>query len=132
MEEDIKLVMNKLNIDVYGVCSNSISDDFDLEEINNSRINFSSWFNLFGLDFNTINDFVGIVDYDGVCDEVIDKFYEDRDNIYYFSCLKKDKIYVEYEDDTKKMLDEVFMKDITLSIWINMILNILLRKRFLV
>ncbi len=85
----------------------------------NSEYKFGDWFSLFKYERNLRNSVVNIIDRveeDGlVCAEALDYFYEDRDNIYYFNCLKKDKIVVEYEDGSEKFISDAFLVDITLD-----------------
>ncbi len=87
--------------------------------IQNSEYYFGSWFYLFGTSQNRGVDVINIVDKvetEGiVCAEALDYFYDDSEYVYYFSCLKKDQIVVEYSDKTTKTFTEAFLKDITIE-----------------
>ncbi len=94
----------------------TVSDDV----INDSSdINFRSLFYLFGVNHNTINEVVNIIDTleeNGLpCDDVLEYFYEDKENIYYFSCVKKHGIIVKYENGVEESFDEAFPKNIDLE-----------------
>ncbi len=97
----------------------TINNEDGLNSIIDSKLEFRSWFYLFNIEHNTKNNVVDIIDTveeEGlICAEALDKFYEDRENIYYYNCLKKDKIIVKYGDGTEKSFEEAFLEDITLE-----------------
>ncbi len=88
----------------------------------NSKIDFKSWFYLFGIEKgNDQSDIsvIGIIDRveqeQLPCAEALEYFYDDSEYIYYFNCIKQDKILIEYSDGTTKSFDEVFPYDITIN-----------------
>ncbi len=97
----------------------TLNNSHGLNKIEDSEIDFRNWFYLFGIKLNTINDVVDIIDKvkeeNLACAEAIDYFYEDRDNLYYFDCLKRDKIIVVYEDGTVKSFNDSFLSEINLE-----------------
>lgn len=60
---------------------------------------------------NNIVDIVDKVERDGLtCAEALEEFYEDEDNVYYYSCMKSSNVIVKYTDGTEETVKEALKK----------------------
>lgn len=47
---------------------------------------------------------IKILDATYTCEQSLEKFYEDQKNIYYFTCVKSNSVYVKFPDGNKKLV----------------------------
>lgn len=59
------------------------------------------------------NDQVKIIDESETCDNVLEKFYEDSQNEYYFPCTKSDKVYVQINGKDKYLVKDLLNQNPT-------------------